>query len=456
MQAAAFLDHWSWLVLAIAAPFLLFPSPSLSMVLLVIPVLWVAALIARRLPLPVTPLNGSILMIALMMLASLWASYDLVISLPKIAGMVLALGIYFAFSRYGQNMRGWWICLSIFLAVGAGMALVGLLGMDWTSKVRFLVPLTSRLSSRITGLPGAESGFHPNEVAGLLLWIVPVFVFLTAAWLSPRIKAPFHPSKRWLSKPLLALVLGGCTLICMVILLLTQSRGALLGLGGSLALMSMLLIPRRVRWYFAGCLVAAGVGGILILGRGSLEAAANHLFVDSLPQSGVPFTLNQRLEIWSRAILGIQLFPVTGMGMNTFRHILPVFFPLFTVSPSLDIGHAHNEFLQAALDLGIPGLVAFLGLYWGAFGMLVAVWKSLHKTTSPAQTTHFLLSPTFGKFMVAGLAGGLLAHLFYGLFDAIALGAKPGMLFWMLLGLIAGLYSMVAEKEILLTHKEVE
>ena len=42
--------------------------------------------------------------------------------------------------------------------------------------------------------------------------------------------------------------------------------------------------------------------------------------------------------------------------------------------------------------------------------------------------------------MVLGLGGGLLAHAIYGLTDAVALGAKPGILFWMLLGLVAGLY----------------
>jgi len=39
----------------------------------------------------------------------------------------------------------------------------------------------------------------------------------------------------------------------------------------------------------------------------------------------------------------------------------------------------------------------------------------------------------------------LLAHLLYGLTDAVALGAKPGVLFWMLLGLIAGLRRQAQE-----------
>jgi hypothetical protein len=41
------------------------------------------------------------------------------------------------------------------------------------------------------------------------------------------------------------------------------------------------------------------------------------------------------------------------------------------------------------------------------------------------------------------LLGGFLAHFLYGLTDAVALGAKPGILFWMLLGLSTGLFASV-------------
>ena len=42
-----------------------------------------------------------------------------------------------------------------------------------------------------------------------------------------------------------------------------------------------------------------------------------------------------------------------------------------------------------------------------------------------------------------GLGGGVLAHMIYGLIGAVALGAKPGVLFWMLLGLICGLHAQL-------------
>jgi uncharacterized membrane protein len=145
-------------------------------------------------------------------------------------------------------------------------------------------------------------------------------------------------------------------------------------------------------------------------------------------------TWEGRVEIWSRAIYGIQDFAFTGMGMNTFRRVVNVLYPLFLVGPDTDISHAHNEFLQAALDLGVPGLIAFTALYFGATGMLWAIWRQA-STTSP---DGFLV-----RAIALGLGAGLLGHLVYGMTDADTLGSKPGVLFWMLLGLIAGLYAQL-------------
>lgn len=98
-------------------------------------------------------------------------------------------------------------------------------------------------------------------------------------------------------------------------------------------------------------------------------------------------------------------------------------YPLFTASPETDIGHAHNEFLQAGVDLGIVGLIAFIALYIMAIGLVYRVLRS-----SP---------PALIRWLTIGVFAGLIAHGVYGLTDAVALGAKPGVFFWLLLGLIA-------------------
>jgi O-antigen ligase len=157
------------------------------------------------------------------------------------------------------------------------------------------------------------------------------------------------------------------------------------------------------------------------------QRSADPIAQDSVGGAALSLDTGWRFEVWSRAIYGIEDFPLTGMGMNTFRSIVHVLYPLFIVAPEVDVAHAHNEFLQAALDLGLPGLIAFLALYIVAFWMLRAIWRA---APSPLPT----------RTLALGLGGGLFAHMIYGLTDAVALGAKPGILFWMLLGLITALF----------------
>ena len=56
-------------------------------------------------------MNGALLLMALMVLVSLWATFDMAYSLPKISGMVLGLGVFFAVAREEERSRGWWLSL---------------------------------------------------------------------------------------------------------------------------------------------------------------------------------------------------------------------------------------------------------------------------------------------------------------------------------------------------------
>ena len=84
-------------------------------------------------------------------------------------------------------------------------------------------------------------------------------------------------------------------------------------------------------------------------------------------------SLGFRQEVWRAALWGIADFPFTGMGLGTFREIARVLYPL-NVSPTYDIAHAHNHFLQTGLDLGLLGLVAYVALWMGAGYLL---WQTI-------------------------------------------------------------------------------
>jgi O-antigen ligase len=175
------------------------------------------------------------------------------------------------------------------------------------------------------------------------------------------------------------------------------------------------------------------IGLAIFIAGGQWEPVVDILFAQTGldPDSNQINTLSGRVEIWSRAIYGIQDFPFTGMGMNNFRRIVPILYPLFTISPNVDIAHAHNHLLQAALDLGLPGLVAYLAL-WLALAALL--WQSWRQTSS-----------LWLRGLALGFAGSLLAYFVYGLLDAVALGAKPGFVFWFLAGLVVSLHGVVCQ-----------
>jgi putative inorganic carbon (HCO3(-)) transporter len=470
--------HWLWLILA--APFLLFPSPTRSLAMLVVPGLFLIHWLAdrgerksappdrpgsreRRAPIiAVTPLNAALLLLALMILASLWVTFDITYSLPKIAGLVLGMGVFFAIVRESRSNRGWLLSLLAFLCTGTGIGVAGLLGTAWfkTAKLPLLTPLIDRLPRVISGLQGAESGFHPNEVAGALAWVMPIMMALSLAMALMLFKKEDNPlpaskankarrggsgkNNRWdLILTLMCLV---ATAFTGVVFLLTQSRGGYIGLG--LALLILLFLALSPKWRRYGgvtLIILVVVTGVILFSN--REGARSWITGTDLASEATfsVATLQQRLEIWARAVQGIHDFPFTGMGLNGFRKVVPVLYPLFNFPADFDIGHAHNELLQAALDLGIPGLVAFISLYLGAFWMLVETWIKSHKAADAGQTANRLGLPSQGLLnaILLGLGGGLLAHMLYGFTDAVALGAKPGLLYWMLLALICGLYLRV-------------
>jgi putative inorganic carbon (HCO3(-)) transporter len=217
----------------------------------------------------------------------------------------------------------------------------------------------------------------------------------------------------------------------LAVLGLTQSRGAFVGLAVGFVAMLACLARRgwgRGQGLAVAAVVAAGVWGV---GRIGLARLGELLFGGANIEAVGGINLAGRVEIWSRAIYAIQDFPFTGMGLNTFRRVVHVLYPLFLIGPDMDIAHAHNQFLQVALDLGLPGLVAYVALWIAAIVLLVRAWRSTRDLWLRAVTL--------------GLAGSFVAYFVYGLADTVALGAKPGLAFWTLLALCVAVRNVAAQ-----------
>ena len=115
-------------------------------------------------------------------------------------------------------------------------------------------------------------------------------------------------------------------------------------------------------------------------------------------------TLSGRLEVWSRAIYLIQDFSFTGAGPGMFQKVVNVLYPLFSIGPDAEIPHAHNTFLQAAADFGIPGLIAQAALLMTLGGALIAGLRQRNQGTLAA--------------LAVGLLAALMVYVLHGLIDA--------------------------------------
>ena len=120
----------------------------------------------------------------------------------------------------------------------------------------------------------------------------------------------------------------------------------------------------------------------------------------------------------------LQDFPFTGIGMGTFRQVANLLYPFFLAGPDAEIPHAHNLLLQVGVDLGLPGLVAWLGLL---MVVVFAAWRVYRRGRAT------------GDMRLAGLGAGLLASqvvlAVHGLTDAPMWGTRPAVVVWAIWGL---------------------
>ncbi|MBK9054024.1 MAG: O-antigen ligase family protein [Chloroflexi bacterium] len=409
-------------------PVVIFVTPARAPILVVLLLFWLVRKgLTGHWTIP-TPLDWPLRLLALMTLISLLVSFDFAFSFPRVVAVLYGLALIYALawlsSRSPRHFAG---SVALFGLMGLGIATLSLLGTSWSTKFGILAPLVNRLP-HLLSLPGADDGFQANQVAGVLLWVAPLAVALSYTAMMGRqtVRGDF------LQRHTIRLLLLGGTGVMGLVLLLTQSRGGWLGFAAAMVLLLVLAV-HRYRWLAWGTPVLVALLVVIIIQQMGVERVQALLFdFRSENSESALESLSIRQEVWVRGWYAVQDFPLTGMGMNTFRRVVPVLYPFFALSGVEDISHAHNQFLQAALDVGIPGLIGYLGLWLGAVIML---WQSWRHTDE-----------AWYRSCAAGFSACLLAYFIYGLTDAVAFGAKPGFLFWYLIGLVAGLHELVVNR----------
>ena len=169
--------------------------------------------------------------------------------------------------------------------------------------------------------------------------------------------------------------------------------------------------PRRaVFWMVMVLLVAVPVATMMFASAQRFGATSSF---------GPSVADDPRLANWVQVLDRIAQAPITGHGFG--RGMMAKVFPEMWNRPDM-FWHAHNLVLDYGIQLGIPGLVAILGL----FGALLGHWMRLARSSD-------------ALVRAIGIAGVLLVvAVFARNMTNDFFQRDLSLLFWALTGLLAG------------------
>ncbi|MBN1274318.1 MAG: O-antigen ligase family protein [Candidatus Aminicenantes bacterium] len=396
-------------VLCLTAPFLLFPTIRTWWLFLLILLVWVVRYVKTGRFSSRTVLDIPILILLFQVGVTCLTIPDFSFSLPKIAGFLLGVAVYYALINACRSDEILPYAIAGFLAVGLFFSIVGILGMskhDEPKYIKSLYHFLKKIPSIDFHFPGAEKGFHPNAVGGGLTLVLPLAAVVF-----------FMVLKNWIRKRsfgrtgLLLLFIGIMFAISCGVFLLTQSRSSFAGIFVAICFFGVVTFRRKkaLLWGVPILMMAVFVGYFFLVGSDKLP------YTDLESRNKI---IGRVKTFWIPAVETIKSHPVFGIGMNRAR-----------INPSVGYyqAHFHNHFLHMAAELGIPALVAYFALLFGAGYMSWFTWRNAGEE--------------WIRLSVLGLAGGQAAFFIFGFLDTIPLGAKAGLIFWISLGLIAVLFN---------------
>jgi O-antigen ligase/Tfp pilus assembly protein PilF len=230
--------------------------------------------------------------------------------------------------------------------------------------------------------------------------------------------------------------------LAVVHLLLTQSRGGLVGLGVS-TLVFLVLYTRyatgSLLQYFSSLVRKKGRKFVVVC-VGGLIVAASYCVLDSgktLEQIVSIFTTRKetniyRLLTWRDTLRMVANHPILGVGVGNYQFAFPLYKSEQLWRQQDIFGRTrqirtHNDYLNMLAETGVLGLATFLTIV----GIVVA--------HSLRQLNRGRGSPSSRTVLQIGLISGLSATLTQSFFDFNLYNPASALLFWVSLGLLAGL-----------------
>lgn len=124
----------------------------------------------------------------------------------------------------------------------------------------------------------------------------------------------------------------------------------------------------------------------------------------------------------------IRSNPLTGVGLNNYSEVDQDYDTTIEKVTIIFPSTVHNIYLKIAAEIGIPGLLFFL---W----FVIYIYRQAFKLIRYKEG--------FDRHVVIGVVAGLTTFLIHGMVDTGNLGGHRFLPFWVLSGIVIGLYEAV-------------
>ena len=180
------------------------------------------------------------------------------------------------------------------------------------------------------------------------------------------------------------------SLIILTAIIFSYTRGVWLGLIGGLIFMAILRSKKLLLLVVTGIIV--GFMFLAFLPSSKFTQRVVRTFKSGRPVGG-------RIFFWKGSLRIIRDYPITGLGWEGFGIVYPKYKP---AKGRQLVCHAHNNFIDMAVDSGLLGLGIFIWLLVTIYKVGFHIFKELEQGYFKGIAWGFLGS--FTAFLIAGLS----------------------------------------------------
>jgi O-antigen ligase len=212
-------------------------------------------------------------------------------------------------------------------------------------------------------------------------------------------------------RPLVRLLAVGGLAVLAVGLIRSGSRGGFLAL---LAIVTFVLVA------FTTISARSRIAGLVVILAIAFGAASDRYWtqMQTMVHPNQDYNLTSdggRMKIWKRGVGYMADFPLFGVGASNFQVAEGTISSLARLHErgiGVRWGAAHNSFIQIGAELGIPGLLLFIGLIATSFAALRRVARDARSMKPPAPHVS-RLAQTLMAALVGFVVGAFFLSLAY-------------------------------------------